>query len=118
MEDGVATMREARCSVHQPAFAHCWPGCPAEVTETTRALFTDAAVRSPRQRDVLANYHPRAWPNGLDDASAFVSKNARTWRRRRAVNRVLIGVTDAAPGESDECLLRAWWGKVELLDFE
>jgi hypothetical protein len=88
------------------------------MTQATRALFADAAVRSPRQRDVLTNHHPRAWPNGLDDASAFMPENARAWRRRRAVNRVLIGVTDAAPGEANECLLRAWWGKVELLDFE
>ena len=54
-------------------------------------------------------------PDRFDDAGSFVPEHRRAACLGRAVDRVLIGVADAARLDPDEHLARPRFGKLELL---
>ena len=67
---------------------------------------------------MLTDSQSRARPDRLDHTRALVTEDARTGRRRGAINRVLIGVADATPSEANACLLRSGVSEVELMDLK
>ena len=68
---------------------------------------------------MLAGTHaPHAGADGLDDARALVAEHGRARRRRRAVDRVQVGVADAARVQAHERLARVRRLELELGDLE
>ncbi len=59
-----------------------------------------------------------AGSDGLDDARPLVPEHRGTGRGRGAVDRVQVGVADAARVDADERLAGVWRVEVELGDLE
>ena len=115
VEDGLAVAGEPWRPVHEPSRPHRRPHRRAQLGKVSPALLALAAPGRPGQRDVVADAHARhALADGLDDPRALVSEHARTGVLGRPVDRVPVGVADAARVETDEDLLRPGRREVEL----
>ena len=110
-----AIPREAGGAVQQRALRHQRPGRAAQVREVVQALGAAAAGRRPGQGDVAAGRDARdAWRRPPRRAAALVAQHRRAGRLGRAVDRVLVGVADAARVQAHQHLAGAGRGELEL----
>ena len=117
MVDGLAVAGEPRRAVDQPARAHRRPGGRAELRQVAQALRAgpqDGAHESATWSPTATRVTPGA--DRLDDPRPLVAEHGRAARLGRAVDRVEVGVADAARGEPHEHLARPGRRKLELLD--
>jgi len=113
--DRFAVTGETGGAVQERALGHHRPGGAAEVGEVVQALGTAAAGGRPGKRDVAAPPHAGdAGADLLDDAAALVTEDGRTWRLGGAVDRVQVGVADAAGVQPHEHLARSRRRQLEL----
>ena len=110
----LAVAREARRAVEQAARAPCRPTRARTGARARAALVAAAARGHPGEHHAAPGRDTAdALADRLDDAGALVPEHRRAARRRRAVDRVEVGVADAARVQAHAHLARAGRGQLE-----
>ena len=103
-----ARARAAACPSSSPPWPIPSQAVVAEVRQPAQALVAAAARRHPGEHHARARRASAARsPDRLDHARALVAEHRRAAGRRRAVDRVVVGVADAAGVQPHEHLARA-----------
>ena len=108
MVDGLAVARQPRRAVHQAAVAHRGPGLAAQRCGRSRRHSSQRPQAGAQDSATWSPGATRVTPGAdrLDDAGALVAEHGRAGRLGGAVDRVQVGVADAAGVQPHQHLAR------------